>query len=170
MISTMSFDWQRVGRAWTAIVDSLRSRDLLSSREAAELRFGAVRGSLARSFFGVPEYTLMPTFLTSPLFALSLWRTGSDARYKLLAPGLVQCRDVAVLLLVQIGVVEQPEAPELSLVLSHLAALEGVLEDGGRLGDSSAIPLLRRKMVEAVDLVATFRAAALNRSALLEDC
>ena len=106
------------GRAWTAIVDSRRSRDLLSSREAG-LRFGAVRAARRRALLLRSARVHADAAPSSPRrsLALSLWRTPlRDARYKLLAPGLVQCRDVAVLLLVQIGVVEQPEAREPHLV------------------------------------------------------
>ena len=55
---------------------TLRAGDHLSDVERDDLLFSVLRGPQCEAFFGVPEYVVFPTMLTSPVFDHKAW--GSD--------------------------------------------------------------------------------------------
>ena len=66
-----SRQWQYFGRAWNEIVISLRDGDMLSDAEVANLCFRFLADA---PVFGVPEYVVYPSMLTSPVFTLLVAR------------------------------------------------------------------------------------------------
>ena len=64
----VSESWQMFSRAWNEIINSLRSRDLLSNEERDLMLFQTLRGRTSESFFG-SRYVVFPVMLTGSIYS-----------------------------------------------------------------------------------------------------
>ena len=133
-VEARTLEWQSYARAWNAIVIALRDADQLSNVERSELLFGHITGDDASKFFGVPEYVIFPTFVTSPVLtagAIPLqararaWQFGSTQfADPAVTRTLIQTRDLLLFLAVKIGVVSHESREAAMVAMDNLAALE----------------------------------------------
>ena len=156
-----SRQWQYFGRAWNEIVISLRDGDLLSDAEVANLCF---RFLADEPVFGVPEYVVYPSMLTSPVFTLLVARGVFGTSYPSFARTLRQTRDLTVWLLVTLGAVRMGERQQLVTTLSELAYAEAKLRARRRRGDPGGLLHLRTAVVELLQAVLHAHEAAVEAS------
>ena len=156
-----SRQWQYFGRAWNEIVISLRDGDLLSDAEVTNLCF---RFLADEPTFGVPEYVIYPSMLTSPVFTLLVARGVFRTSYPSFARTLRQTRDLTVWLLVTLGAVRMGERQQLVSALSELAYTEAKLRARRRRGDPGGLLHLRTAVVELLQAVLHAHEAAVEAS------
>ena len=119
-----SLSWQRMARTWNAVVHVLRDGDHLTDNERNELLFFALEGEQCESFFGVPEYVIFPTMLSSPVFDSKSWEQNL-AHFPAALPALQQTCDLVVWLLECIGLTHESDRLEVRSVIVELARLTG---------------------------------------------
>jgi len=156
-----SRQWQYFGRAWNEIVISLRDGDLLSDAEVTNLCF---RFLADETTFGVPEYVIYPSMLSSPVFTLLVARGVFRTSYPSFARTLRQTRDLTVWLLITLGAVRVGERQQLVSALSELAYTEAKLRARRRRGDAGGLLHLRTAVVELLQAVLHAHKAAVEAS------
>ena len=111
-----------MSRSWNSVVHELRYEDYLSDHERDELLFRVLSGPHIEAFFGVPEYIVFPTMLTSPVFDSKSWGTGLKSFTPAL-PSLYQTCDLVCWLIVTLGLTPERDRKQLLGVLHELAGL-----------------------------------------------
>ena len=139
-VEARSAEWQCWGVAWNELVCSLRYNDQISNTERDELLFGFVTGTDVEDFFGVPEYVLFPTMLTSPVFTATVWQQGKRA-YPSFERTMLQARDLLVWLCVKLGLIAMEQRQELMVVLTGLADIQSRMAKTERSGASEVLRL-----------------------------
>jgi len=121
-VEARSRSWQFLSRTWNDIVRVLRAGDLLSDVERDELVFSVLRGAECETFFGVPEYVILPTAFTSPVFCARVWRR-SMGRFPLATPALHQTCDLLTWLAVTLRLTPIADRAALSRAMQDVAQL-----------------------------------------------
>ena len=137
-----SLGYQCFARQWNAIVTDLHQSDRISQQEHDELAFGAIRSESLGVFAPSPsdgerssmeaarekppslpvcEFTILPTMILSTAFVPELWGSNPTGRYSLLAPALVQARELSCWLLTALGFVPAGASAEVRKCLTQLA-------------------------------------------------
>eukprot|EP00966_Prymnesium_polylepis_P174369 4034629-Prymnesium_polylepis.1 len=111
-----------MSRTWNDIVVCLREGDHLSDRELDDLRFDCLRGQPCEAFFGAPEYVILPTALTSPVFCARIWQRDFDC-FQLAQPALSQTCDLLVWLAVSLKLTAFEDRSGLAQSMHDLATL-----------------------------------------------
>ena len=157
-VEGQSANWQRFARAWNVLVQSLHERDLLSRQERSTLRFSHLHSESALSFFGVAEYTIMPTMLLSPVFAPVLWQASSRARYPLFSRAMLQARDLSCWLIVTLGLAPFDRRLELLSCISQLASVEALQRGNREEAAAQALPKIRNLGADLIKIIAQLHA------------
>ena len=90
-------------------------------------------------FFGVPEYVIYPTMVSSTVFTTQVVRGQYSTSYPSFSRTLRQARDLGVWLLCQLGLVERSVRQELLQTLTKLAVHEAHLRRMRRRGDAGGL-------------------------------
>ena len=130
--------WQFFDGAWNDAQRTLRASDLISDSELDDLLFRFIGGREAcEDFFGVPEYVIYPTMVSSTVFTTQVVRGQYSTSYPSFSRTLRQARDLGVWLRRrQLGLVERSVRQELLLTLTKLAVHEAHLRRTRRRGDA----------------------------------
>ena len=121
-VEARSFSWQLMSRSWNEIVMSLRDCDLLTDAERDDMLFSSLQGQQVQEFFGVPEYIIFPTMISSPVFDSKAW-TSELRHFRPAEPSMQQSCDLVCWLLVALGLTDAKDRDLLRDVLYELAHL-----------------------------------------------
>ena len=150
-IEGCSTEWRSFARAWNRIVRSLRSSDYLSDSEQAELQFEVLDDELAHRALG-SVYVVLPAMCTAPVFTRSFW-TNSSTSYPSTLRTMLQARDMAWYLLVQLKLVKSDDDETRRAFLSALTDYgerEEWLRYHRRSGDPGFVPELLAALMKCL--------------------